>query len=211
MSKSSENRRPAGRAEELIGAARNGSKQAIGELFELCRPYLLKIANRKLDPALHSKAGGSDLVQETFLEAQKDFDRFDGSRKSELLVWLRRILLNNLADFTRRYRKARMRDAGAEVSLDVRELAHHWQAWLATGSASPSSAARGNEQVELLERALAKLPEHYRRVIRLRHQENRTFKEIGDQLGRTSEAARKLWARAIGRLQVELKPNVKPK
>ena len=40
----------------------------------------------------------SDLVQETFLEAHRDFPRFTGPTERELLAWLRRILARNLVD-----------------------------------------------------------------------------------------------------------------
>lgn len=56
-----------------IAAARDGSDDALGESLEACRAYLLLVARQEIDPALMAKAGASDLVQETFLEAQRDF------------------------------------------------------------------------------------------------------------------------------------------
>src|SRR5262245_20956863 len=78
--------------------AREGSSEALGQLLEGCRQYLLLVANQQLDPGLRDKLGPSDLVQETFLDAQQDFRHFHGHTEPELLAWLRRILLNNLAD-----------------------------------------------------------------------------------------------------------------
>jgi RNA polymerase sigma-70 factor, ECF subfamily len=37
---------------------------------------------------LQAKGGGSDLVQETLLDAHKDFDRFTGRTEQEFLAWL---------------------------------------------------------------------------------------------------------------------------
>jgi RNA polymerase sigma-70 factor, ECF subfamily len=51
---------------------------------------------------------------------------------------------------------------------------------------------------------LDKLPEEYRRVIVLRHQDGRPFDEIGSELGLTANFARKLLLRAIERVQAEL-------
>ena len=59
-------------------------------------------------------------------------------------------------------------------------------------------------QARALQDALAQLPDDYRQVITLRHQEQRSFEEIGILLGRSSEAVRKLWSRAIERLKQEL-------
>jgi RNA polymerase sigma-70 factor (ECF subfamily) len=60
------------------------------------------------------------------------------------------------------------------------------------------------EQAEAVQRALQRLPEEYRQVILLRLQDDRPFEEIGRALGRTANAARKLWERAVERLQQEL-------
>ena len=56
--------------------ARQGSLDALGRLLESCRNYLLLLANQQLREDLQAKAGGSDLVQDTFLEAQRDFRAF---------------------------------------------------------------------------------------------------------------------------------------
>jgi RNA polymerase sigma-70 factor (ECF subfamily) len=60
------------------------------------------------------------------------------------------------------------------------------------------------EQAQAVREALERLPEEYRQVIRLRLQDDRPFEEIGRVLGRTANAARKLWERAVERLQQEL-------
>jgi RNA polymerase sigma-70 factor (ECF subfamily) len=48
------------------------------------------------------------------------------------------------------------------------------------------------------------LPEEYCQVIRWRYQEARSFEEIAQLLNRSPNAARKLWARALRRLQEEM-------
>ena len=60
----------------------------LGTAFESYRDYLLAIANQKIDPALRTKGGASDIVQETFLEAQRDIGQFTGSTGAELKAWL---------------------------------------------------------------------------------------------------------------------------
>src|SRR6516225_2042707 len=95
---------PSPEAAPNLAAACAGSREAVGQALEACRGYLLLIAQRELGPQLQAKGGASDLVQETLLEACRDFARFQGDSEAELLQWLRRLLLNNLADFTRLYR-----------------------------------------------------------------------------------------------------------
>ncbi len=62
------------------------------------------------------------------------------------------------------------------------------------------------EEVAALESALSRLPKHYRHVLYLRYQEKQTFAQIGEMLSCSAEAARKLEARAVSRLQKMLEP-----
>ena len=195
---------PARDASQFLPAARAGSREALGEALEICRGYLLRVANQGLDADLRAKGGASDLVQETFLEAQRDFRGFQGSSEQELLAWLRQLLLHNVANFSRRYRGTEKRRVGREVEWDGARLAAGGNAELAADMPSPSSEAIAHEQAEKIQRVLERLPADYCRVILLRNQERRPFEEIGQMMGRSAEAARRLWSRAIERLQQEL-------
>src|SRR5215831_18239186 len=110
---------PAADAAQWLAAARAGSREALGQVLETFRAYLLLVADRELDPELRAKGGASDLVQDTFLEAQRDFGHFHGSSVEELRAWLRCLLLNNVANFTRHYRQRAKRDIGREISLEA--------------------------------------------------------------------------------------------
>jgi RNA polymerase sigma-70 factor (ECF subfamily) len=193
-----------GEVTRWISAARQGSTEAVGQLLDACRQYLLLVANQHLDHELRGKLGPSDVVQETFLEAQRDFGHFRGASEEELLAWLRRILLNNLANAARYYRDTDKRSVGREVSLA--DLPREDLEDVLGASDSPSSPAREEEEQQELDRALAQLPEHYREVIGLRHQEQLSFDEIGRRLGRSADAARKLWARAVEQLEQLMEP-----
>jgi RNA polymerase sigma-70 factor, ECF subfamily len=182
----------------LLSAARSGSVEALGQMLQAHRAYLLHIANEELAADLQAKGGASDLVQDTFLEAHRDFARFQGSTEEELLAWLRGLLRHRIANFVRRYRDTQKRGLDQEVALD---------GVLADDLPSPSGEAAALEQALLLQRAMEGLPDDYRQVIALRYQEQLGFEEIGQRLGRSAEAARKLWWRAIERLQQELSPS----
>ena len=67
---------------------------------------------------------------------------------------------------------------------------------------SPSRQAVSREQGVLLADALAKLPEHYRDVLILRHFEGLTFPEIAQRMERSLDSVEKLWMRAL----VQLRP-----
>ena len=194
---------PAKDAGHWLAAAHAGSSEALGQALEACRGYLLLVARRHLDADLQAKGGASDLVQETFLDAQRDFARFRGTSEEELLAWLRRLLLNNLGHFTRRYRATGKRAVGREVLLAADGSSDGPGPALPADASSPSGQAMAHEQAEALRRALARLPDDYRRVITLRYDEGRSFEDIGRLMERSPDAARKLWARAMERLRQE--------
>lgn len=191
-------------ASEYLPAARAGSREALGQALEICRGYLLHVANQGLEADLRAKGGASDLVQETFLEAQRDFGCFQGSSEQELLAWLRQLLLHNVANFSRRYRGTEKRQVGREVELHESESPTGRAAGLTMDTPSPSAEAMAREQAEKIQQALERLPEDYRRVIVLRNQDRRSFEGIGQVMERSAEAARRLWSRAIEKLQREL-------
>jgi RNA polymerase sigma-70 factor (ECF subfamily) len=187
-----------------LAEARAGSLEALGQVLEVCRGYLLRVAARRLGADLRSKGGASDLVQQTFLDAQCHFEHFQGESEKELLAWLRQILLHNLAHFQRRYRATGKRDLGREAPLTAETSSTDGGTDPATQTPSPSEQIVAREEAEAVQRALERLPEDYRQVLALRHQEQLTFEEIGRQLGRSISGARALWLRAVERLNDEL-------
>jgi RNA polymerase sigma-70 factor (ECF subfamily) len=186
-----------------LAAARAGSRDALGQLLEACRAYLLRIANEGVAADVQAKGGASDLVQETFLEAHRDFARFHGNTEADLLAWLRCLLLNNVANFARCYRTGK-RQVGREVPLERDDSSGAGEGGFVANTSSPSMEAMAHEKAEAVAQALERLPEDCRRVITLRNQERREFDEIGRLMERSADAARRLWSRAIERLQHEL-------
>src|SRR5262245_7335962 len=104
--------------EALLTRARAGDDTARGQLLESFRNYLRVLARSQMGRALHPRLDASDVVQEAFLEAHRDFDRFTGDGERELLVWLRRILVRNLLDAARHHR-AQARDCERQESLEA--------------------------------------------------------------------------------------------
>ena len=109
------------RVEPLIAAARDGSPEARGQLLNAYRPFLLSVATEQFDSDLKAKAGPSDVVQDTFVEAQRDFDRFKSDSEEEFRIWLHAILMNNLADLRKRFLKAAKRQVRRERPISARD------------------------------------------------------------------------------------------
>lgn len=194
---------PTDESPRLLTEARAGSTEALGKLLEQHRAYLLKVARESIHPRLYPKGDASDLVQETFLNAHRDFARFHGDGGAELRAWLRRLLLNNAANFCRRFRTGGKRAVGLEVSLAAAGLVA-MITWKVREHPSPGDDADAEEQARLLEQVLLRLPDAYRRVLHLHFREQRSFEEVAGLLSCTPNAARKMVTRAIKTVQRRL-------
>lgn len=190
----------------LIDACRDGQADAFGRLFETFRQHLLFLAKQELPPGLRGKLGASDLVQETAFDAQSDFRAFRGSTPEECLAWLRAILRNNLIDAVRRYKTAQKRAARVEFSLDTPQGRREGENLAMSWGISDNSAMR-REDASILACTIVRLSPDHQEVLRMRHWEGLSFIEIGNRLDRSPDAARKLWYRALDRLQDELQGN----
>ncbi len=195
---------PGGKLPLSIVLARRGSSAALGQLLDHYRDYLLRLANEELSSSLVPKVAHSDLVQETFFQAARDFPKFSGGTEEELRSWLRKILLNNLRDVAKRYCTAQKRSLKLEIPLEVGQEAGH--APLDPESPGPTASARliSGEDRDAVLAAIQRMPTSYQRVIELRSLEGLSFNQVGAVLERSADAARKLWSRAIEQLADEM-------
>jgi RNA polymerase sigma-70 factor, ECF subfamily len=187
---------------ELIDRARHGDDECRDQLFGLCRSYLGFVARSQVETWLRRKVDASDLVQETMLEAYRDFANFQGGTEQEWLAWLKRILAHNAADFVRRFKGTAKREAGREIPFRDPDDS------LVRGAPEPAADQRTPSQEFLLidtelrvTAALAELPEDYQEVIVLRNLQRLQFNEVAERMNRTRPAVQMLWMRAIKRLQ----------
>lgn len=188
----------------LLAEAKIGSETARGALFEHHRTYLELLARVELGRRLKNKIDPSDVVQETFLEAHRSFDRFRG--EGEFTSWLRTILARRLAHVVRRYVRSQGRDVRREQVFDPVMEQSPRAVWRGRVSVQPSPSQKADlrEQVVLLAEALRHLPSDYREVVLLRHFEELSFVEVARRMHRSLDSVQKLWVRALARLRREL-------
>jgi RNA polymerase sigma-70 factor (ECF subfamily) len=186
----------------LIERARRDEPGALDRLLDSYRNYLRLLARTGIDTSLQGKADPSDLVQDAFLKASRNFGQFRGTSDAELAGWLRQILARCLANFVRHYRTGGRR-VGREQSLDqlLNRSSEAMERVLATSGTSPSQSAQRRDLGVVLSDALAQLSEDHREVIVLFHLEELDWDEVARRMGRTPGAARKLWARALRQLR----------
>jgi RNA polymerase sigma-70 factor (ECF subfamily) len=190
-----------GQVDQWLNQAREGSQSALGQALEGVRGYLLLVANRALDHKLKAKVGASDLVQDTFADAQRDFEQFRGTTRQDFHAWLVGILANRLANTVRHYRLTAGRDVDRELPPDAVELA---LALLRDRSATPGAVSIEHEEQRRVQLALARMSEHLRSVLIERTWQGASFAEIGARRNISPGAARKAWARAVRDMQRRL-------
>jgi len=189
-----------------LTAAKTGSQDDLGRVLETCRGYLLAMAEAELGSTLRPKAGASDLVQDSLLEAQKGFEHFRGSTGEEFLAWVGHIMKNNVADLGRKFRSTQRREIGREGSLHAESPG----TISAPSDERPIDLLTAAEDASQLHAAIARLPAETRDIISWRHQDRLSWDEIGRLIDKTPEAARKVWFRALERLREELDGNHGP-
>lgn len=190
---------------ELIDMARTGCQNSLGELLGMYRNYLYLNASLQIEPELQQKFSPSDMVQATFMQAQKNIGAFVGSQERELIAWLRKILCSQIAMETRRYlTQGRNYKRELEYHQDVNQSSFHWTAALVSPTDSPSRSAIRREQAVILADTLAELPEHYREVLVKRHLQGKRFEEIARELQQTVDGVKSVWRRAIALLRKQL-------
>lgn len=189
---------------ELLAAAR-ADHQRRDELFAACRSYLGVLARAQIETWLRAKVDASDLVQETLLEAHRDFERFTGQTDQQWLAWLRRILAHNAADFVRRFKGTAKRVATRERSI----IQHRQQStFLAVDPVAPGDTPSqqlilADRQLALTE-AIAQLAPDHQEVVMLRNVQRLPFDEIAQRMGRSRPAVQMLWMRALKKLEETL-------
>jgi RNA polymerase sigma-70 factor (ECF subfamily) len=139
-----------------------------------------------------------DLTQTAFSRVFMRRNEWEPAGKFSTFLW--RIALNLCHDELRRRQRRR------EFSLDALEETDGAEAVsFATKEPAPDAQAESQERGELVRRALAKLPGHYREVVVLRHYEGLKFREIGGVLGIPEGTVKSRMAEALGQLNRLLK------
>lgn len=166
--------------EALVEAARAGSTQAQGEIFDRYH----RAVHRYAWSRLRSVHDAEDVAAETFIAAFGAIPRFRW-RGVPFEAWLFRIASSKVVDLARRRRVV-------DVPLDA---------------AGPAGHSRPMDHVlqrlELAE-ALGRLPRRQHDVIVLRFVLGRSIREVARMMGRSEGAVKQLQARALLRLRHEV-------
>ncbi|TFI57698.1 RNA polymerase sigma factor [Sphingomonas parva] len=154
---------------------------------------------------LGNRSEAEDAVQSAYLSAFRAIGRFEG--RASLATWLTRIVVNESLGRARAAKRRRERlDPRSVVVLDD----YRERLMAGSTSAAPPDAALARAQIrQMLEQAIARLPEAFRLVFVLREVEGLSIEEVAAAVGIPEGTVKTRHLRAKRRLQEALAPELK--
>src|SRR5262245_11855120 len=186
--------------EELVRRIRAGDEAALRLLFERHLPALRAKARARLPAAVRGKVGASDVVQEAWLSAFLGLGDFEDAGDGSFGRWLRKIVERKVSDEVRRHSRVKKRSARREVRFAT--AAERLEP--DPGEPTPSQVVGDAERAASVRALVDGLSEDHATVIRLVHEEGLSLVEAGRRMGRSPDATRMLYGRAMSRLASRL-------
>jgi len=184
---------------ESLSAAAGGDPAAAGRLIARFEPVLKREVRRFLGPERFGEEG-EDLLQTVRLQVLRRLPSVRSRDRGGWAVWLRKVARNACLDWEKSQRRARRRPESPQRLVRLPTVAPDLRA----ASPTPSRILLKREESESLYRAIEKVPERYRRLLRLLAERDPEPEEVARFLGKEPEAARKFTARALLRLREAL-------
>ena len=178
--------RPTGVDERLLIEAAQRDRARFADIYEEYFALVYAYVVRRV----RDRSTAEDLTSDVFHKALANLPRFKWTG-APFASWLFRIASNLIAD--RAKRKAKTSATSEEIELIPQD--------------SRKDSQSGLEDVERqaqLFRLVNGLPEDQRRVVALRFAEDKSIKEISNELGRSEGAVKQLQFRALQNLRAKL-------
>jgi RNA polymerase sigma-70 factor (ECF subfamily) len=181
-----------------VAKARGGDSEAFRVLVERHSRSVYKVAYRITGNADDAE----DVVQETFLKAYRQLDRFE--ERASFGTWLHRIAWNCSVDLLR----SRPRREQVEETDTLEQLGSTHAIASGTMTPSPERLMASVQVNDRVKEAMAGLSPLERAAFVMRHYEGRSIDEISRALDIRENAAKHSIFRAVRKMRVALEPFV---
>lgn len=183
--------------EELIQRFQAGEEEAFEEIVKRYANRLMNFAYR----FVLDREEAEDIVQETFLKVYQNRHAYREIAKFSTWIYT---ITGNLAKTILRKRRSRKLSYFSHLAPEEKELD------FPDKDAIPSKSMEQEVEARLIQRAIVKLPEHFRTVIILRDIQELSYEEISSIIEAPLGTVKSRINRARLRLQEELE-QLKPK
>jgi RNA polymerase sigma-70 factor (ECF subfamily) len=156
---------------------------------------------------LRSKLESMDLVQDVLIHALQGLGSFTYKNEGDFVRWLSKIAENELRGSLRKLHAGK-RDIRKAIRFDDdRPATGGGYAGMAepVDATTPSVIMSKRDELARLEKAIDELKPKYRKVIVLTKINGLSYNEMGERLGKSDDAVRKLVSRAMAELAVAFK------
>jgi RNA polymerase sigma-70 factor (ECF subfamily) len=174
----------------LVERVRAGDVDAYGQLVRMYDRRVFRIVNH----ITQNREDSEDVVQDAFLKAFQNIDRFQGN--SKFYTWLVRIAVNEALMKLRKRKTSRTVSMDDDVETEEGSIPREFADW----SPDPEQMYGSEETADILKKAIQGLPPNFRTVFVLRDVENLSTEETAQALELSVPAVKSRLLRA--RLQL---------
>ncbi len=187
------------KTQHLVVLAKDGDKSALNQLYRVYAERVRWMVRFRMGKELRSKLESMDLVQDTLIHALNGLGDFTYKNEGDFIRWLSTIAENVLRGNLKKLHAGK-RDIRREVPLgrygpttDSRLVGNPGP----IDATTPSVIMSKKEDIRKLEGAIDKLRPEYREVIMLAKIEELSYSQIGERLGKSTDAVGMLLSRAM--------------
>jgi len=188
------------READLVARAREGDEDAFATLCARYEDRLRRRVTVRLSRGVQRRFSANDVLQLAHLEAHAKLAAFEDRGPGSFGRWLGRIVDLKARQLVRHHAGTARRAVQAEVTRGRRPTV----AAAEGASASPSQVAMGAELRAAVQGAIEQLPPQYREVLVLVQTEGLSTAEAAARLGKTRDAVKGLYSRALASLARKL-------
>jgi len=185
----------------MLDRAIAGDTEALETLIAANHQQLLELIDRLFPDKLKGWVEISDILQETYTVAFRNIGSFHPQGKNSFYRWLATIARTRIADQLKAAQRFKRRGATLKPVLQATsDLLNR----LAMYKRTPSESAARHELFAAVQKSIELLPEDYRRIIRLRHDQQLSPTEAAQQMNRSLGATQMIYNRALKTLRETL-------
>ena len=184
-----------------MAQASGGNREALDALIVHYHPRLLKYVKSIFPRSLATWLEPNDILQETYVTVNRSIAAFQPQGEDAFFRWAATIARSRMLDqikavraFKRRGELTDAQDRRISDTIDV-----HLQY-----NRTPSESAAGHELFAAVAQSIQMLPEEYRKILMLRHDQKLSPPEAAAKMNRSTGAAQTLYWRAIKALREKL-------
>ena len=184
---------------DLVSKAVAGSEEAFTRLVAELDFRLRIFLDWRIPADMRGYLGVEDVAQEAYLEVSTRIHTFVPQGANGFEAWVKTIALNKLRQAIEKHRALKRGGGWVRVTQRLSRAGSATRDCLnslvAPGK-TPSDAASRREELRVLERAMKRLPSHYRQAVRLVYFERLTQEAAAERMQRTPSSINNICVKA---------------